>query len=174
MRVCDYVSCWPKQHYISVLLSHQQNQNSSTGRLKMQDMENDGPHHRAGKCRTLKIMDQNPRHKKLHAGSCLHRPYLYLLLPINCRTSLHTDIRQQAVELSVVINAIRRHTSCSRSVIFQVLQFPAIENFWSIIFWSCKFCAPFADNFLNVILLTGNRQRRKHHLFVVDNHAYAR
>jgi len=29
-----------------------------------------------------------------HAGYCLHRPYLYLLLPVNCCTSLDSDICQ--------------------------------------------------------------------------------
>jgi len=57
-----------------------------------------------------------------------------------------------AVELPVVFNAeyIGVHRSLGpsfsspviRSIIFQVLHFPAIEKFWFVIFWSCKFSAP--------------------------------
>jgi len=35
------------------------------GRLKMLDMENDGPDRRAGKCRIFNMTDRNPMHTKL-------------------------------------------------------------------------------------------------------------
>ena len=39
--------------------------------LTMQDLENDGPNRRAGKCRTLKVIDRKPMHKKLQRSTHL-------------------------------------------------------------------------------------------------------
>jgi len=37
----------------------------------MQDLENDVPGRRAGKCRTLKMTDRNPMHKKLFENAVI-------------------------------------------------------------------------------------------------------
>jgi len=76
-----------------------------------------------------------------HAGSCLHRPYQYLLLPSNV-VFRYTRIYVSSWTVGGTWCRLRRHTSCFRSVIFQVRHFPAIDNFWCVIFWSCKFSAP--------------------------------